>query len=188
MRIVGGSFKGHSIIAPKGMATRPTTDRVRESLFNILSHKEDAPLRGARVLDLFAGSGALGLEALSRDGAFCLFVENAAPARAAIRENIESLGLFGATRLHRRSALALGLRPASTGAPFTLVFMDPPYGKEMVAPALGELAQGQWLADNALIIIEQAKAEAPACPDGFTEIDRRIFGDTQIGFLRFGKL
>ncbi len=187
MRIVGGSYKGHSIIAPKGMATRPTTDRVRESLFNILAHKQSTPLKDARVLDLFAGSGALGLEALSRGAEFCLFVENAAPARAAIRENIERLNLYGATRLHRRSALALGPRPASTGAPFTLVFMDPPYRQNLVEPTLAELTQGQWLADNALIVIEQAKAEAPACPDGFTETDRRIFGDTQIGFLQFEK-
>ncbi len=183
MRIVGGSYKGHSIIAPKGMATRPTTDRVRESLFNILAHKEDKPLKGARVLDLFAGSGALGLEALSRGAEFCLFVENAAAARAAIRDNIERLNLFGATRLHRRSALALGPRPSSTGAPFTLVFMDPPYDKAMVEPALKELTQGQWLADKALIVVEQAKTEVPARPEGFIELDRRIFGDTQIGFL-----
>jgi 16S rRNA (guanine966-N2)-methyltransferase len=185
MRIVGGSFRGRSIIAPKGMDTRPTTDQVRESLFNILSHDDETELEGARIVDLFAGSGSLGLEAISRGAAYCLFVEEAAAARAAIRENIDALGLFGQTRLHRRSATALGKMPASAGGPFTLAFLDAPYDKGFTEPALTGLHQGGWFSPNALCIVEQHKRETPALPDSFTEQDRRVYGDTQIGFLRY---
>ena len=186
MRIVGGQFSGRSITTPKGRNTRPTTDQIRESLFNILEHKADAPdLDGSKVIDLFAGSGALGLEALSRGAGWCLFVEEAAPARAAIRENIEALGLFGKTRLHRRSATALGQRPASAGGPFDLAFLDAPYDQNLTEPALHALRDGGWLTSQALCIVEQGKNEAPALPDGFIEEDRRLYGDTQIGLLRF---
>ena len=109
MRIVGGALGGRPLVAPKGRETRPTTDRTRERLFNILTHRADLSLEGARILDLFAGSGALGFEAISRGGAFCLFVDIAAGARGAIRENQMALGLAGRTRLHRRSATALSL-------------------------------------------------------------------------------
>ncbi len=130
MRIVGGKHKGRSLIAPPGGATRPTADRARESVFNVLAHAAWSPgLDGRRVLDLFAGSGALGLEAMSRGGAFALFVETDAAARGAIRDNIEALGLFGTTRIHRRDATDLGVKPAGLGEPFDLVFLDPPYGK-----------------------------------------------------------
>ena len=185
MRIVGGKHKGRSLKAPAGTATRPTTDRTRESLFNILTHRDDLQLDGARVIDLFAGSGALGLEAMSRGAAYCLFVEQAAPARAAIRENIESLNLFGQTRIHRRSATALGNIPASAGGPFSLAFLDAPYDQGLTAPALQELRAGNWLDPAALCIVEQGKREAPAVPSGFEELDRRLFGDTQIGILKY---
>ena len=115
MRIVGGEFKGRRIAAPRGDTSRPTTDRNRESLFNILSARDDVNFEGARVIDLFAGSGALGLEALSRGAAWVLFVETDAAARGAIRDNIEALGAFGTTRIHRRSATSLGAKPASAG-------------------------------------------------------------------------
>ncbi|WP_306249962.1 16S rRNA (guanine(966)-N(2))-methyltransferase RsmD [Parvularcula sp. IMCC14364] len=183
MRIVGGRFSGRPIIAPKGMDTRPTTDRTRESLFNILTHKDDFELEGTRVIDLFAGSGALGLEAVSRGAAYCLFVEEAAKARAAIRENIEALSLFGDTRLHRRSATALGTIPASAGDPFGLAFLDAPYDRGLTEPALEGLRQGGWLLPGALLVVEQGGKETPALPEGFREDDRRQFGDTQIGFL-----
>ncbi|MEM7494484.1 MAG: RsmD family RNA methyltransferase, partial [Pseudomonadota bacterium] len=118
MRIVAGQFKGRAIVAPKTRSTRPTSDRARESVFNMLAHADDAPsLNGARVIDLFAGSGALGLEAISRGASFCLFVETAHAARGAIRDNVEALGLFGVTRVHRRSATSLGDMPASIGQP-----------------------------------------------------------------------
>lgn len=183
MRIVGGKFKGRPLAAPPGNETRPTTDRVRESLFNILAHKDDFEIEGARVLDLFAGSGALGCEAMSRDAGFCLFVEQAAPARAAIRENCEVLGLNGATKLHRRSATALGPLPAHLNGTFDLIFLDAPYRQNLTAPALTGLLENGWLSPNALCVVEQSKKEDPAVPEGFEEIDRRKFGDTQIGFL-----
>jgi 16S rRNA (guanine966-N2)-methyltransferase len=184
MRVVGGRFKGRGLTAPKGMATRPTTDRTRESLFNILAHKDDAPLEGARVLDLFAGSGALGIEALSRGAAFCLFVEIAAPARGAIRENLEALSLNGVARLHRRSATSLGPKPQGMGTPFTLAFLDPPYGEGLIAPALVSLRDGAWLSEGALVIAEQGKGEGPPVVEGFALEDERRFGDTLMRFLR----
>ncbi|WDI32534.1 16S rRNA (guanine(966)-N(2))-methyltransferase RsmD [Hyphococcus flavus] len=185
MRIIGGKFKGRSIIAPKGMTSRPTTDRTREALFNILSSRDDVDFEGARIIDLFAGSGALGLEAMSRGGAWCLFVETDAAARGAIRDNIEALSLFGVTRLHRRSATDLGAKPANVGPPFTLAFLDPPYRKGLYEPALKNLKDGGWLQPGAIAIVEQAKDETPPSADGFIEVDRRIYGDTQVGIYRF---
>lgn len=183
MRITGGSFGGRPIIAPKGMATRPTTDRVRESLFAILQHKDGFSFDGLKVIDLFAGSGALGLEAMSRGAAYCLFVDEAPAARAAIRTNTESLGLFGTTRIHRRSATALGVMSASAGGPFELAFLDPPYEKGLTGPALSALAGG-WLSPSALCVVElSAREEMPDVP-GFEIEDERRFGDTQIIFTR----
>ena len=184
MRIVGGTLRGRRLVAPPGQGTRPTSDRVRESLFNILEHG-DAPLDGARVLDLFAGSGALGIESISRGAVFCLFVETGAAARGAIRENTEALGLNGVTRLHRRSATSLGVRPVGMGEPFTLAFLDPPYGEGLVEPALAGLAGGGWLAGGARLICEQAKGEAAPALPGFTVTDERVFGDTSMRFLRY---
>ncbi|MEQ8936968.1 MAG: 16S rRNA (guanine(966)-N(2))-methyltransferase RsmD [Amphiplicatus sp.] len=185
MRIVGGAFRGRSITAPKGSDTRPTSDRTRESLFNILAHRKDFSFEGARVIDLFAGSGALGFEAMSRGAAWCLFVETDAGARGAIRDNIEALGLFGSTRLHRRSATDLGPKPAGIGSPFTLAFLDPPYRKDLAAPALETMKAGGWLAPGALVVIEQAKEETPAIAADFIEDDRRTYGAAQIGLYRF---
>lgn len=184
MRIVGGKFSGRPIAAPTGRETRPTADRARESLFNILVHKTDFEIAGARVIDLFAGSGALGLEAVSRGAEFCLFVEIDAGARGAIRDNIETLGVFGNTRLHRRSATMLGPKPSGVGPAFTLAFLDPPYGNDLVPPTLASLRAG-WLADGALVVVEQGKDEAPATAPGYQEDDRRIYGAAQIGFYRF---
>lgn len=185
MRIVGGKFSGRALVAPKGRETRPTADRTRESLFNILAHRDDFSLEGARVIDLFAGSGALGLEAMSRGAAFCLFVETDAEARGAIRDNVEALRLFGATRIHRRSATTLGAKPAGVGPAFTLAFLDPPYGKELIAPALQALNTGGWLAKGALVVVEQGEGETPAAVAGFDETDRRKYGAAQIGLYRF---
>lgn len=185
MRIIGGKFSGRPIAAPKGRETRPTADRARESLFNILIHKDDFDIEGARVIDLFAGSGALGFEAMSRGAEFCLFVETDSEARGAIRENIEALGLFGNTRIHRRSATALGPKPAGVGPAFTLAFLDPPYAKDLAGPALEALRSGDWLADSAIVIVEQGSGENPVAVPGFSEIDRRHYGAAQIGFYRF---
>lgn len=188
MRIIGGVHKGRTIVAPGGASTRPTADGVREALFNVLSHRPDFSFEGARVIDLFAGSGALGLEALSRGSAFCLFVDDDAAARGAVRDNVESLGLFGATRIHRRSAAALGPKPAGLGPAFTLAFLDPPYGKGLCAAALAALRDGAWLADGAFAIVEQGKDEAPVVANGFTELDRRRWGAAQVGLLRYGAM
>ena len=185
MRIVGGEFGGRPIVAPKGMGTRPTTDRTRESLFNILTHRDDVEFDGARVIDLFAGSGALGFEAISRGAVFCLFVETAAGARGAIRDNQEALGLTGKTRIHRRSATQLGDKPAGMGGPFTLAFMDPPYGQGLVEPALVALRDGEWPSEGALCVIEQGKGEDAPSVGGFTLADERAFGDSLIRFYQY---
>ena len=185
MRIVAGRFKGKALVAPQGQGTRPTSDRARQAIFNILEHAAWAPdLAGARVIDLFAGSGALGLEALSRGADFCLFVETDAEARGAIRDNVEAFGLFGATRIHRRDATNLGQKPAADGAPFDLAFLDPPYGKGLGTRALADLAAGGWLADGALAVLEVGAAETAPAVEGFELIDERVYGAAKVLFLR----
>ncbi len=181
MRIIGGQFSGRRIEAPQGLVSRPTADRTREALFNILNARADFDFAEARVIDLFAGSGALGLEAMSRGAKWCQFVETDAAARGAIRDNIEALSLFGATRIHRRSATDLGPMPAAAGPAFTLAFLDPPYAKDLCAPALNELHKGGWLAPGALVIVEQGKDETPVSLAPYVEDDRRRYGAAQIG-------
>ncbi len=184
MRIVGGQFKGRPIAAPAGGDTRPTGDRAREAVFNILAHSPwSRGLEGRRVLDLFAGSGALGLEALSRGAAFALFVETDAGARGIIRDNIEALGLFGVTRIHRRDATDLGVKPAGLGERFNLVFLDPPYGKGLGEASLSKLTPGGWIAKDALIVLECGAGETPRNPD-FETIDERKYGAAKVLFLR----
>ncbi|MBT8473094.1 MAG: 16S rRNA (guanine(966)-N(2))-methyltransferase RsmD [Marinicaulis sp.] len=184
MRIIGGAYKGQRIVAPKGLVARPTTDRTRESLFNILASRADVQFENAHILDLFAGSGALGLEAMSRGGAFCLFVETDASARGAIRDNVETLGLFGATRIHRRSAIALGARPSSAGETFTLVFLDPPYGKGLAQKAIDGLCAGDWLAPGAVLCAEQGVKEPPVKSDAVEQLDQRKFGAGMITIMK----
>ena len=179
MRIVGGAHRGKRLIAPKGLATRPTTDRTRESLFNILSNKVE--LDGLRVLDLFAGTGALGLEAISRGAGFSLFIEMASPARAAIRQNIEALQVVGNTKIFRRDAIKLGA--IGTMKPFDLVFADPPYGKGLGEKAAASLLEGGWLAKEAVFILEEASENFPASLKGFQLMDQRKFGETTIGLF-----
>lgn len=187
MRIIAGTLKGRAIRTPDGRNTRPTSDRARESLFNVLAHADWAPgLEGARVIDAFAGSGALGFEAISRGAAFCLFVETDAAARGCIRDNVEAFQLFGSTRIHRRSATDLGLKPAGLGAPFDLVFMDPPYAQGLVPLALTQLVAGQWLAPDALVVAEVGSEEPPLQVPGWTALDARTYGAAQVYFLRRG--
>jgi 16S rRNA (guanine966-N2)-methyltransferase len=181
MRIVGGRFRGRPLQTPKSQAIRPTADRLRESLFNILIHAYADSVTGARVLDLFAGTGALGLEALSRGAVFALFVDHGAEARALLRQNVESLGLGGVTRIFRRDATKLG--PAHPLEPFSLAFLDPPYGKGLAEKALASARAGGWLAPAALIVVEEAKDTFKA-PEGFAEIERRTYDDTELIFLR----
>lgn len=182
MRIVGGKFKGRNLAQPKSNAIRPTSDRTRESVFNIISHTAPEKLAGTRVLDVFAGTGALGLEALSRGARFVLFMETGAEGRGVIRSNVEALGLTGCTKVFRRDAT----RPGEPGtiAPFDLIFADPPYGKGLGEKALTTLHALGWLADDALVILEERKDALPALIDGFTQADVRHFGDTSIGFYR----
>lgn len=184
MRIIAGQFKGRTLAAPAGRGTRPTADRTRETIFNILAHAPWGPaLEGARIIDLFAGSGALGFEAISRGAQFCLFVETDSAARGAIRENIDTLGLFGNTRIHRRSATDLGAKPAGLGAPFELAFLDPPYQKGLVAPCLANLIAGGWLAPGALAMVETAAGEDAGAPEGWTLADTRESGPARLTFL-----
>ena len=184
MRIVGGEFKGRAIAAPPGRDTRPTSDRARESLFNVLAHAPWSPgIEDRQVLDLFAGSGALGLEAMSRGATFALFVETDAVARGAIRDNIETLGLFGTTRIHRRDATDLGVKPAGLGDPFDLVFLDPPYRKGLGERALARLGEGGWITSDALIMFECAVDETPSMP-GYETLDTRDYGAAKVMFLR----
>ena len=182
VRIVGGRLRGRTLAAPKGDAVRPTSDRTRESLFNILAHAYADPVTGARVLDLFAGTGALGIEAISRGAKFALFVDNGAEARALLRNNVESLGLGGVTKVYRRDATNPG--PAHPVEPFSVVFLDPPYGKGLAEKALASLRDGGWLTPGALLVVEEAKAAAFAAPDGFEELERRAYDDTEFVFLK----
>lgn len=182
MRIVGGANRGAALVAPPGAATRPTTDRARETLFNILLHREPDAIVGARVLDLFAGSGALGLEALSRGAAFALFVEISGPARAAIRRNVDALGAAGVTRVWRRSASGLGPCPV---APFDCVFLDPPYGQGLGPQAMASAADGGWLKPGALVVLEEAEGASPGAVSGYEAIDVRRIGQSAFTFFRF---
>jgi 16S rRNA (guanine966-N2)-methyltransferase len=182
MRIVGGRLGGRTLASPKSQAIRPTADRLRESLFNILAHRYEDPVAGARVLDLFAGTGALGLEAMSRGAAFALFIDDGAEARALMRENVEVLGLGGVTRIFRRDATRLGA--VHPNDPFGLVFLDPPYGKGLSERALASLRDGRWLAPNALVVVEEAADAAFAPPVDYSEIERRRYDDTEFTFLR----
>jgi 16S rRNA (guanine966-N2)-methyltransferase len=186
MRIVSGSFRGKPLAAPKGEATRPTSDRARQAIFNILEHAAWSPgVRDIRVIDLFAGSGALGFEALSRGAAFSLFVETDEAARGAIRENVEAMSLFGATRVHRRDATDLGLIPAGDGPPFELAFLDPPYGQGLGERALASLAAGGWLAPGAIAVFERGANEPDVGAPGFEVLDARDYGAARVHFLRF---
>jgi 16S rRNA (guanine966-N2)-methyltransferase len=186
VRIVSGSFRGKTLAAPQGGATRPTSDRARQAIFNILEHAAwSGGVRDARVIDLFAGSGALGFEALSRGAAFCLFVETDEAARGAIRENVEAMGLFGQTRVHRRDAADLGVRPGADGPAFGLAFLDPPYARGLGETALAKLAAGGWLAPGAIVVFERGAAEPDVDVPGFEALDARDYGAARVHFLRF---
>jgi 16S rRNA (guanine966-N2)-methyltransferase len=185
MRIVAGEFRGRALATPGGDRTRPTSDRARQAIFNVLEHAAWSPgLRGLRVIDLFAGSGALGFEAISRGADFCLFVETDEAARGAIRETVDAFGLFGRTRVHRRDATDLGVRPGSDGPAFDLAFLDPPYGKGLGEAALARLAAGGWLAPDAVVVFERGTQEpAPDAPE-FEVVDERGYGAAKVWFLR----
>lgn len=182
MRIVGGKFRGKHLDSPADGAIRPTADRVRESVFNILASRLGPSLAGRRVLDLFAGTGALGLEALSRGAAPVIFVDSGAEARGLIRDHIEAFGAGGVARLLRRDATALG--PAGTMGPVDLVFLDPPYGQGLGERALVSLKEGGWLKPETILVLEEAVDATLALPPGFALDDRREYGAAAVHFLR----
>jgi len=182
MRVVGGRFGGRTLSAPKSQAIRPTSDRLREALFNVLTHAYGDPVAGARVLDLFAGTGAFGIEAMSRGAAFALFVDDGAEARALLRGNSDALGAGGASKIYRRDATRLG--PVAPLAPFSLAFLDPPYGKGLAERTLVSARAGGWLTPDALAVVEEAAEAGFTAPDGFEELERRDYADTQVAFLR----
>jgi len=182
MRVVGGRLRSRPIAGPKGPGLRPTADRLREALFNILQHAYGDPVQGARVLDLFAGTGAFGIEALSRGATFALFVDDGVEARALLRQNSETLGLGGISRIFRRDATKLG--PVHPIEPFSLVFLDPPYGKGLAEKALVSARDGGWLKSQAPVVVEEAADAAFKAPEGFEELERRDYDDTQLIFLR----
>lgn len=186
MRIIAGEWRGRPLAAlgkgDAGAHLRPTTDRVRESLFSALSGgRYGDPLPGARVLDLFAGTGALGLEALSRGAAFATFVDDGRVSTRLIRQNIATLQAGARTRLMHRDARRL---PANEEAPATLIFLDPPYGRDLGPPALAALAGTGWIAPGALVVWEEKTEQTP--PEGFTRLDARRYGDTHVTFLAAG--
>jgi 16S rRNA (guanine966-N2)-methyltransferase len=181
MRIVAGTLRGRALAAPRSEAIRPTTDRTREAVFNVLAHRFGDPVSGARVLDLFAGTGALGLEALSRGAVHCVFIEEGAEGRGLIRTNVEAFGLTGRTKIFRRDATALG--PVGTIGPFDLVFADPPYGKGLGERALASARAGGWLKPGALCVVEEAAAAPFATGEGFGIVDERHYGDTIVRFI-----
>jgi len=182
MRIVGGEFRGRELAAPNSRDIRPSSDRLRESLFDILIHRYSDRIIGARVLDLFAGTGALGLEAVSRGAAFALFVDENVAARGLIRRNIEALGLTGRTRIFRRDATRLG--NAGTVSAFDLAFIDPPYGKGLGEKALAAAYVGGWLRPEAICVLEESGKTAIGAVNHFDEVERRVIGDSQLVFLR----
>jgi 16S rRNA (guanine966-N2)-methyltransferase len=192
MRIVAGRFRGRAIAtpahAPASQASlRPTSDRVREAVFNILAHGMGGfTLEGARVVDLFAGTGALGLEALSRGAAYCLFIETDTEARALIRRNVEAFGLTGESKIFRRDATDLG--SAGPRDVVSLAFLDPPYDQGLADSALASLAGGGWLAPGAVVVIEERVGNVVTLPTTLKETDRRTYGDTQMIFARFGQV
>ncbi|HEX3664479.1 MAG TPA: 16S rRNA (guanine(966)-N(2))-methyltransferase RsmD [Rhizomicrobium sp.] len=189
MRVTGGNFRGRALSGPDDDRVRPTADRVRQAVFNILLHNDFGigfPLDGARVADLFAGTGAMGIEALSHGARFCLFVDNSAESRGLLRQNVETFALTGATKIWRRDATELGPMSAGAGGPFDLVFLDPPYRQNLLAPALASLRDGKWLAPRALLVAERALDETIPAVEHFAPTDSRNYGDTAIDFLTFG--
>jgi 16S rRNA (guanine966-N2)-methyltransferase len=186
VRITGGTLRGRNLVTPPDARVRPTSDKVRQAIFNILAHNDFGiafSLEGAKVCDLFAGTGALGIEALSHGAAFALLVDDSAESRALIRTNVESLGLTGVTKIWRRDATDLGPMAAGSGGPFDLAFLDPPYRKNLVAPALASLRDGGWLSPSALVVVETSEDETVTPPDGFSMQIARVYGDTRVWIL-----
>ncbi len=183
MRIVGGTLRGRRLVAPDSPRVRPTSDRTREALFNVLTHGIDGfEIAGARVLDLFAGTGALGLEALSRGAEFCVFVDDHVDSRGLVRRNLEALDRMGQAKLFRRDATRLG--DSGRHGTFGLIFADPPYGKGLGEQAITSAEKGGWLGENAVLVLEEDADAVIEIPKGFGMLDQRRYSDTQILFLQ----
>lgn len=182
MRIVGGTLRGRALAGPRTDAIRPPSDRLREAVFNVLAHSYGDRCRGARVLDLFAGTGALSIEAISRGAAHAVLVDDGVEARGLIRQNVEALGLGAVTRVFRRDATRLG--DAAPNPPFDLVFCDPPYGRGLGEAALASALAGGWLTSGALVVLEEAREAVVALPEGLELLERRDYGTTQFVFAR----
>ncbi len=184
MRIVAGRHRGRRLAAPEGLAVRPTGDRTREALFNILeSGRAGWPaLQDARVLDAFAGTGALGLEALSRGAALVAFMESLPAAQAALKRNIAALGEQDNVKLLRNDVL----RPPRSDPPADIVLMDPPYGQGLAAPAIEALAGAGWIGPKSLVIVELMAGEPLDPPPGFSVLDTRKYGKARLVFLSMG--
>jgi 16S rRNA (guanine966-N2)-methyltransferase len=181
MRIIGGRFKGRVLQGPSDNEIRPTSDRLRETIFNILAHAYDDPVTDAAVIDLYAGTGGMGIEALSRGARKALFVEAAAKARALIRANIDALGLGGVTQIFRRDARNLGQAPRA--GRFNLAFLDPPYGQHLGEETLVALREGGWLLPRALVILEEAADAELIGLEGYRVLETRVYGNTKIVIL-----
>jgi 16S rRNA (guanine966-N2)-methyltransferase len=189
LKIIGGKHRGRTLATPAGQGTRPTASRARESLFNILAHANwsgdgTSPLVEARVLDAFAGSGALGLEALSRGAAHATFLDNDASAIKLIGENLRTLKETQAAKVIRADATRPPPLGVSSRAPCDLVFLDPPYRSGLAAPALAALAAAGWLAPDAVATVELANTEDLVPPEGFEAIDERRYGAAKLVILR----
>jgi 16S rRNA (guanine966-N2)-methyltransferase len=187
VRITAGRLGGRTLTPPPDDRVRPTSDKVRQAIFNVLAHNDFGvgfSLEGAAVIDLFAGTGALGIEAISHGAAFVLFVDDSAESRALIRTNVEALALTGVTKVWRRDATSMGPLAAGAGGPFQLAFLDPPYRQGLAERALASLSEGAWLTKGALAVVESARDEALTTPTGFERLDERAYGDTAVRILR----
>ncbi len=186
MRIVGGKFKGKKLVIPEDTHVRPTSDRAREALFNILGH--DSKMRGANgplprdaiVLDAFAGTGALGLEALSRGAAHVTFLDNRAESLKLVEQNVKNMSARNCMDILRRDAT----KPGKPGRPYDLIFMDPPYSENLAAPTLSALEENGWLKPEAIVVIEVAAKENVDIPSEFRLLKDRKYGAARLIFLR----
>lgn len=186
MRIVGGSHRGRTLVAPAGRDVRPTSDRAREGIFNILAHSIDWDgFDGLTVLDIFCGSGALGLEAMSRGATHGVFIDNDPASLKSVKTNAVSLGLARDITPLKLDATRLAPPPRIAGAPLKLAFMDPPYGAKLADTTLLALGNKGWLAPDALMIVEIGKDDELVVPRAFQSLDQRTYGAAQIHFLKY---
>ena len=188
MRIIAGRHRGRPLKAPKGNTTRPTSDRTREAVFNVLAHglgEDGVTIEGAVVLDVFAGAGALGLEALSRGANAVTFIERDASAARTIQANAATLGETKTVTVLKLDATRMAVPPRTAHAPATLAFLDPPYGEGLVVPALLGLAQKNWLAEGAILVVETGAKEETVFLPKFHVLDARDYGAAKVTFLKY---